>query len=135
MDSGYFDQITPNKFLAHCSKKTSIQVLLYDKHCFHCLLEQYLGGCFDSHKKVRSIVVVFSNGQYYTCRSILFQHGWVSFCFVLSQGISSSESFITGPAGKNGSFKVVCFNVVFYCISCAFLSTYLANICLFSFVR
>ena len=42
--------------------------------------------------------------------------------------ISRPESFIAEVAGDDDSFKMVCFNVVFYVPAMAFLSTNFASI-------
>ena len=48
--------------------------------------------------------------------------------FVGPKTISRPESFVTEVAGDDDSFKVVCFNVIFYDIAPAFLSTDFAPI-------
>ena len=42
--------------------------------------------------------------------------------------ISGPESFVTEVAGDDDSFEVVCFNVIFYAMVLAFLSTDFAHI-------
>ena len=53
------------------------------------------------------------------------------FVYVLShmrpQRISRPESFVAEVAGDDNSFKVICFNVIFYVRTMAFLSTDFAN--------
>ena len=51
---------------------------------------------------------------------------WLS--LMLPQTISGPESFIAEVAGDDDSFKVVCFNVVFYVTAHVFLSTHFAAI-------
>ena len=41
--------------------------------------------------------------------------------------ISRPESFIAEVAGDDDSFKMVCFNVIFYCVAHPLLSTNFAN--------
>ena len=51
------------------------------------------------------------------------------FVFVHPQSISGPESFIAEAAWKDDSLEMVCFNVIFYCVACAFLSTHFAVVC------
>ena len=46
---------------------------------------------------------------------------------MLSQTISGPECFVAEVAGDDDSFKMVCFNVIFYVPAMAFLSTNLAQ--------
>ena len=48
--------------------------------------------------------------------------------FMLPQIVNRPESFIAEIAGDDDSFKVVCFNVVFYGIAHAFFSTHFASV-------
>ena len=48
---------------------------------------------------------------------------------VLPKTISRPESFIAEVAGDDDSFKMVCFNVIFYVCARAFLSTNFASQC------
>ena len=50
--------------------------------------------------------------------------------FVIVQGLSGPERFIAMVAGKNYSLNVVCFDVAFYNISFALLSTHFASMSL-----
>ena len=47
---------------------------------------------------------------------------------MLSEAISGPESFIAEVAGDDHTFQMICFDVVFYCIACTFLSTNFANV-------
>ena len=55
--------------------------------------------------------------------------------FVGPKTISRPESFVTEVAGDDDSFEVVCFDVIFYVIALAFLSTHFAEISISSPLR
>ena len=52
------------------------------------------------------------------------------FCFVLSQGMSRTESSVAKVTWDTDPLQMVYFNVIFYSTSLALFSTHFANVCL-----